>query len=400
MVTMKILLVHNAYCESGGEDVAFDAERRLLESAGHQVVIYRRTNEEIETYSGFERLALVSRVVWAKDARQDIAALLRQEKPQLAHMHNTFMMVSPSVYSACREVGVPVVQTLHNYRLLCPAANFFRKAHVCEECVEHSLWRGIRHGCYRDSRPATMTVALMLALHRRWRTWMEMVNGYIALTEFARQKFISGGLPADNVSVKPNFVHPDPGERAGSGEYALFVGRLAPEKGLHILLASWERLHNSLPLHVVGDGPMRTRLEAQAVECGLANILFRGRLTRSAVWEAIKGAKFLILPSECYENFPVTVAEAFACGIPVICSRHGAMQEIVSDSRTGLHFTPGSPEDLAQKVEWASTHPGRMAEMGKEARREYESRYASERNYSLLMEIYRRVLAAGCAGGA
>ena len=397
---MKILLIHNAYCEPGGEDVAFDAERRLLEDAGHQVVIYRRTNWEIQNYSGFERLALVSRIVWAKDARQDIAVLLRQEKPQLAHIHNTFVMVSPSVYSACQQAGVPVVQTLHNYRLLCPGANFFRKGHVCEECVEHSLWRGIRYGCYRDSRPATATVALMLALHRRWRTWMGMVNGYIALTEFARNKFISGGLPAEKISVKPNFVHSDPGERTESGEYALFVGRLAPDKGLHTLLASWKRLHNCLPLHVVGDGPMRTQLEAEAVECGVANILFRGRLARSAVWEAIKGAKFLILPSECYENFPVTVAEAFACGTPVICSRHGATQEIVTDSRTGLHFAPGNPDDLAQKVEWASTHPRRMAEMGKEARREYESRYTSEKNYSLLMEIYRRVLTAGCAGSA
>lgn len=244
-----------------------------------------------------------------------------------------------------------------------------------------------------------MTVALMLALHRQWGTWQERVNIYIALTEFARQKFISGGLPADTISVKPNFVHTDPGERFGSGEYALFVGRLSPEKGLRTLLASWKRLNDRVPLHIVGDGPMRTQLEAEAADLDLSNIHFKGRLERNGVWEAIKGAKFLILPSECYENFPVIVAEAFACGTPVICSRHGAMQEIVSDTRTGLHFTAGSPEDLAQKVDWASTHPRQIFEMGKEARREYEARYTSEKNYSLLMDIYRRVL-DGCAVAA
>ena len=397
---MKILLIHNAYCEPGGEDVAFEAERRLLEDGGHQVVLYRRTNWEVENYSGLKRLALVRQVVWATDAQKDIAALLRQEKPDLAHIHNTFMMVSPSVYYACQEADVPVVQTLHNYRLLCPGGNFFRNGRNCEDCVEHSLWRGIRHACYRDSHPATTTVALMLALHRGWRTWTDRVNRYIALTEFARQKFISGGLPAENISVKPNFVHADPGERTAGGEYALFVGLLSPEKGLHTLLESWAHVRNGLPLHIVGDGPMRAQLEADAVGRGLTNIHFRGRLVRSAVWDAIRSAKFLILPSECYENFPVTVAEAFACGTPVICSRHGAMQEIVSDNHTGLHFTPGSPDDLAQKVEWASTHSSRMVEMGREARREYESRYTSEKNYALLMEIYRRVLAGGCAVAA
>lgn len=397
---MKILLVHNAYQEPGGEDIAFESERNLLESAGHQVVVYRRTNSETKNYPGLKRIALVTRIIWAKDAQQEIAELLKREKPQLAHIHNTFMMVSPSVYSACQEAGVPVVQTLHNYRLLCPGGNLFRGGHVCGECIEHGLWRGVRHACYRDSRPATISVALMLTLNRYCGTWKEMVNGYIALTNFARQKFIDGGLPADRINVKPNFVFSDPGERIGSGEYGLFVGRFSPEKGLRTLMASWEHLDSRLPLRLVGDGPLRAEFEADAARRGLTNVHFSGRLARNQVWEAIKGAKFVILPSECYENFPVTVAEAFACGTPVICSRHGAMEEIVTDARTGLHFTPGSSEDLTQKIDWALSQPRRLAAMGKEARREYKSQYTSERNYSLLMDIYRRVTNAGCCANA
>ncbi len=390
---MKIQLVHNSYQQSGGEDIVFDQERRLLERAGHQVVAYQRSNSKIEKHSVAARLGLVKQAVWATDTRQEFARLLSQEKPHLVHVHNTFIMVSPSVYSACREARIPVVQTLHNYRLLCPAANFFRDGRVCEECVEHSLWRGVRHGCYRGSRPATATVALMLAVHRWRRTWTQMVASYITLTEFARQKFIGGGLPADRIVVKPNFVHPDPGERTRHGDYALFVGRLSPEKGLRTLLAAWERLHNGVPLVIVGDGPLRAGLEAQAEQRGLSTICFQGSLSRDQTLAAIKGASFLVFPSECYETFGRSIAEAFACGTPVICSRRGAMQEIVADGRTGMHFNAGDAEDLAEKVKWAWAHPGRMAELGKGARGEYEAKYTAEKNYALLMEIYQRAIA-------
>ena len=390
---MKFLFVHNEYQHAGGEDIVFDQERRLLERAGHQVVSYHRSNSEIEAYSGVGRLGLIKQTVWAADTRREVAELLRQEKPQLVHVHNTFLMVSPSVYAACQDAGVPVVQTLHNYRLFCPAANFFRDGHVCEECTQHSLWQGIRHGCYRDSRPATATVALMLTLHRRRRTWLEGVESYIALTEFARQKFIAGGLPADKIVVKPNFLQPDPGESKQSREYALFVGRLSVEKGLPTLLAAWKLLQEPIPLVLVGEGPLGAELELTAKQLGLSTVCFRGRLARQETLDTIKRARFLLLPSECYENFPMSIVEAFACGTPVICSRLGAMQEVVADGRTGFHFAPGSAEDLATKVEWAWTHPKRIAEMGAEARQEYENKYTPEKGYSTLMGIYARALA-------
>jgi glycosyltransferase involved in cell wall biosynthesis len=286
-----------------------------------------------------------------------------------------------------------VVQTLHNYRLLCPAAIFFRDANVCEECFDHSLWRGVLHGCYRDSRAETSAVALMLTVHRWLGTWSKMVDCFIALTEFSCKKFTEAGLPAEKIAVKPNFAHPDPGAREGRGEYALFAGRLSEEKGLGTLLATWERLNNRVPLEIVGDGPLRSTLQDEAQRRMMGSIHFCGWMPRDRTVAAMKQARFLVFPSEWYEGFPLTIAEALACGVPVISSRLGGMQEIVADGRTGLHFTPGDPEDLAVKVQWAWAHPEEMAAMGRAARAEYEAKYTAERNYAMLIEIYQRAIA-------
>ena len=390
---MKILLAHNKYQVPGGEEVVLEQERQLLVNAGHEVITYCRSNHEIEKFNALERLTLIGRTVWAVDTEREFSQLLTQEKPDIVHVHNTFFILSPSIYGACKAHGVPVVQTLHNFRLLCPSVTFFRDGKVCEECVEHGLWRSVYHGCYRDSRAATASVALMLGVHRFLGTWEKSVTCYIALTEFGRQKFIAGGLPAEKIAVKPNFVHPDPGERTRRGEYGLFVGRLSREKGISTLLQAWGRLSRHYALHIIGDGPERDSLEAQARQFGLSAVQFRGRLSRDETVTAMKRARFLVVPSSWYETFGMCIAEAFACGTPVICSRLGAMQELVSDGRTGLHFSSGDPNDLAEKVAWTWSHPSQMDAMGREGRAEYEAKYTPERNYPMLMGIYRHALA-------
>jgi glycosyltransferase involved in cell wall biosynthesis len=284
------------------------------------------------------------------------------------------------------------VQTLHNYRLLCPGATFFRSGKVCEECVSHSLLRSVQHGCYHGSRVTTAILASMLAAHRVRGTYNREVACFIALTEFSRAKFAEGGLPAEKIFVKPNFVHPDPNARNGAGEYALFVGRLSPEKRVSTVLAAWKRLQIPIPIHVLGGGPDREPLEAQAAKDNLSNVVFRGQVPRDQTLAAINNARFLVFSSEWYENFPVTIAEAFACSTPVIASRMGAMQEIVTEGRTGILFNPGDADDLARKVEWAWTHPTEMQALGRGARQEYEARYTAEKNYPMLMDIYNRAL--------
>jgi glycosyltransferase involved in cell wall biosynthesis len=393
---MRIVLVHNTYRQAGGEDVVFLSEKQLLERAGHTVIPYVRSNTALRDASLADRIGIASRMIWSQETRQSFAAILDAESPDIVHVHNTFMVISPSIYSACSERGIPVVQTLHNFRLLCPASSFFRDGVVCEECVDHSLFRSVLHGCYRNSRRATGAVALMLAAHRALGTLQASVTRYIALTGFAKERFVAAGFPSEKFVVKPNFADPDPGERPGAGEYALFIGRVDQTKGTRVLLDAWERLPMRYPLQVVGDGPDRPWMEARVRELKLSEVTFRGRLSRPEAVEMVKGARFTIVPSTWYEGFPMCIVESFACGTPVLCSRLGGMSEIVNDQVTGLHFNPSDPQDLAKKVQWAWNHPLELACMGRMARRKYEADYTAEKNYSLLMEIYEQAIAA-CA---
>lgn len=391
---MKILLIHNYYRHSGGEDVVFQAEADLLRERGHSVVTYTRANDEISHYGILKKISLAGDTIWSRSSKYAISKVIAKECPDLVHFHNTFPLISPAAYYGCREAGVPMVQTLHNYRLICPSAMLFRGGGLCEECIDHGLLRSIRYGCYRDSRVATATVAGMLAFHHMMDRPREMPDCYIALTQFSRRKFIEGGLPSERIFVKPNFLDHDPGARTEAEDYAVFIGRLSPEKGVRTLVSAWEKLTSRVNLRIVGEGPLRLELGMRSGRCKHSSICFEGRLRRSCVVEVLKRARFLVLPSECYETFGLVIIEAFACGVPVITSRLGAMEEIVEDGCTGLHFTPGDSQDLAAKVEWAWNHPQEMEKLGRNARAEYESRYTAEQNYGKLTGIYKNAIAA------
>ncbi len=349
---MRILIVHNHYQQAGGEDEVFRAEAALLRQHGHSVLTLTTENGDVR---GLRSLAAARDTLWSTRFHRVLTVTLRRDRPDVAHFHNTFFRVSPAAYYACRDAGVPVVQTLHNYRLVCPAATFYRDGRVCEDCMGSAIASpGIRRGCYRGSRVQTAVVAGMLTMHRSLGTWQRCVDRYIAMTEFARAKFIAGGLPAEKIAVKPNFCSIDPGVGQGEGGYALFVGRLSAEKGIGTLMNAWRRLGRPVPLYIAGDGPQAA----------------------------------LIVPSECYETFGLVIAEAYAAGLPVVGSRLGSIGVAIDDQRTGLHVSPGDPGDLAAKVEWAFSHPHELAEMRTNARAEFEAKYTPERNYQMLMEIY------------
>jgi len=386
---MKVLVVHNRYRQAGGEDEVFLRESELLRSVGHNVLEFTRHNSEIEGDGIFSKARLTARTLWAWDSVARLRSLLRREKPDVAHFHNTFPLISPAAYSVCQEVGVPVVQSLHNPRFMCPAATLYRKGSVCEDCLGRVVpWPGVVHACYRDSHLQTAVVAGMMAGHRVFRTWQEQVDTYIVFTEFFRQKFIDAGLPREKILVKPHFLGSDPGMKQATGGYALFLGRLAAEKGVPTLLKAWGSLGH-VPLLIRGEGPMSSDVEHFARKNPLVRTL--PYLSRKECMDLIKGARFLVWPSEgYYETFGLVAIEAFACGTPIIASRIGVMTEIVEDHRTGLHFIAGDPDDLATKVHWAWTHPGEMAEMARAARAEYKAKYTAKRNYQLLMEIYLR----------
>jgi glycosyltransferase involved in cell wall biosynthesis len=382
---MVILLLHNYYKQPGGEDVVMRTERQLLESRGHEVVLLEADNREI---SGFgEKVKTVLGTIYSPQAKRKVAAKIAEVRPDIVHVYNFFPLFSPSVYYACREAGVPVAQTVQNYRLICPNAYLLRSGHPCEECVGRRFaWPGVLHACYRDSRMGTATVAAMAAAHWQVGTWKNEVSVFIAATEFGRNKLIEGGLPAEKIVVKPNFV-PDPGSMGGGeGDFALFAGRLSAEKGIATLLSGWERLSRAVPLKVVGDGPLR---EDVARRSG-GPIDYLGGQTRERVLALMRKASFLVFPSVWYEGLPMVIVEAFSVGLPVIASNLGSMSSLIDDERTGLHFRPGDADDLAAKVEWAVAHPKEMARMRRGARAEYLARYTPQRNYEMLMEIYAR----------
>jgi glycosyltransferase involved in cell wall biosynthesis len=372
---VKILLAHNFYQRPGGEDAVCEAEIRLLREAGHEVIEYLRHNEEIRGYSFVEKASLSWRTSWSERTNHELRDILTRESPDVAHFHNTFPLISPSAYFACRAAKIPVVQTLHNYRLLCPGGNLFRDGAICEECISHSLVRSIVHGCYHDSCLASAAVAGMLTAHRLLRTWTEQVDLFLVCTEFARGKFLDAGFDGARIRVKPNFIAPDPRVHFSGGENALYIGRLSEEKGPQLLPLAWSKLSAVIPLEILGDGPLRAFLEADCTRFGLRNVHFSGWLGAQAAIERLHAAKFLIVPSTCYEGFPMAIAEAYACGVPVIAAGHGSLAEIVRDGFTGLHFIPGDAEDLALKVEWAWTHPNEMETMGLAARVEFETKY-------------------------
>ena len=390
---ISVLLVHNRYQERGGEDAVFEAETRLLESHGHPAACLEFDNADIpDQRSPLLSARLAVSTIWSASAASRVLDAVSRFQPDLVHFHNTFPQVSPSAYAACRKAGVPVVQTVHNYRLICPNADFFRQGRICEDCLGKTLpWPGVWHGCYRGSRGQTTVVAAMLAVHRLRHTWDSNVDSYIALTSFAREKLIEGGLPPDKIVVKPNFLDQYAPVGAHDGDFVLFVGRLVTNKGVETLLQAWTSPDDLPPLRIVGDGPLAQVVEAAAGSN--PNIHYLGRRPRESVLKSMGQAQALIFPSRWYEGFPMTIVESLACGLPVIASRLGAMGEIVEDNRTGLHFEPGNPADLAAKVKWAWTQKEEMRRMGLEARREYESKYTADQNYDQLIKIYERALA-------
>ncbi len=391
MRRLRIISVHNRYLMAGGEDQVFESEARLLRERGHEVTQIEEQNAYPDSVS--KKIGMAMDCVWSRRWNREFRALLQKSHPDIVHVHNLFPRFSPSIYYACRRENVPVVQTLHNYRLLCASAELYRDGKVCEECIDHSVLRGVRYGCYQGSRLGTAVLTLMVGVHRSLRTWTNMVDCYIALTEFARQKMISGGLPAERMRVKPNFVLPDPGAKSGPGDYAIFVGRLVESKGVRAMLEAWKQLPK-VPLHIVGDGPCRGQVEAELTAGTVPAVTYLGRLPRADTLAAMKKARFLVFPSEWYEGFPVTIAEAFACAVPVVCTRLGAMQEIVSDGLTGLHFEVGDLQDFRRKVEWAWIQPGEMEIMGRCARQEFERKYTAGRNIVMLEQAYEFAMAS------
>jgi glycosyltransferase involved in cell wall biosynthesis len=389
----KVLLVHNFYQQAGGEDRVFSDEAELLRSHGHEVSLLTADNSEIESaVTVRDRMKLASGTTWSPTSYARIAERVKRDRPAVVHFENTFPLISPAAYYAARRGGAAVVQTLQNYRLICAAATLFRDGKPCEECVGRLLpMPAVRHACYRDSRSATLAVASMLTAHRLARTYHRAVDAYIALTEFARAKFVEGGLPADRILVKPNFVSPAPEPGTGDGGYALFCGRLVREKGLLIMLSAWELLGEAAPpLLIAGDGPLRDEVSRRAAALPKVRIL--GQVEHTTVTRLMGSAAFLVFPSLWYEGFGKVIIEAFAGATPVVAAGHGVMTSLVEHGRNGLLYPPDDIPGLAEHVRWLTADPARAAAMRPVARQTFEQRFTAGENYHQLVAVYQAAL--------
>ncbi|MCF4127577.1 glycosyltransferase family 4 protein [Methylobacterium sp. SyP6R] len=384
---LRILLAHNRYQVRGGEDAAVSRDLAALERAGCAVEAVFLDNEAID--SGLARLRAAAAATHAPDGIARVMAAARRFGPDVVHVHNFFPLLSPGIHAAARAAGCATVQTLHNYRLICANAFLMRDGAPCELCVTGSPYRAVRFACYRGSRVGSLAVARMIDRHRRAGTWERDVDRFIALTPFARERFVAAGFPAEKIRIRPNGL-PDPGPPAdGPRRNLLYVGRLSPEKGVTVLAEAAALA--GMRVTVIGEGPLAGAL------AGHPALDLRGALPPDAVQAAMARACVLVVPSLWYEGLPMVVAEAFAAGTPVVASRIGALAGLVDDGATGLLAEPGDAADLARALGRIAGDPASAAAMGREARAVYEREWHEDVTTRTLLDIYRDAVAARAA---
>jgi len=391
---MRILLIHNHYGSTApsGENKVFEAELDLLRQQGHEVATFTRHSDNIRRkgFAGTLQGALAT--PWNPWMARAIQRKVQQFRPDIVHVHNTFPLISPAIFHAIGSSAAKVL-TLHNYRLFCPAAIPVRNGRACTDCIDsHTTRPALIHGCYRHSRIATLPLAASVALHRIIGTWTHKVDAFIALTDFQKDLMVKAGLPAKRVHVKPNFYpgNPTPIPWKERGEYVVFAGRLSQEKGIETLIRAWALWGADAPeLRIVGDGALRSNLEQIT---GRLSISFLGQLPSEAAQKQIAGAKLLILPSECFEGFPMVVREAFAFGTPAAVSNIGPLPAIVRNKENGVVFAPANPQSLAHVVRTTWHSPGLLETLSQGARESFEDNYTEQANYLTLMRIYAQAI--------
>jgi glycosyltransferase involved in cell wall biosynthesis len=384
---MKILIIHNHYLEKGGEDEVVNAETKLLTERGHKVILYEKSNEHIRSMPFFKKLFFFLRELnFSRTTYKEVKEIIKREKPDIAHIHNIFICVTPSVYFALKEENVPIVQSLHNYRFFCIKGTFFDQGAVCEKCKGRQFFNAVIRKCWRNSFLLSFLSAKIL---EKGEFFLKKIDSFIVTSEFSRDKFIELGFDKERIHLKVNFLTIEPEESNRDGNYALFLGRLVDYKGIETLIKAF-KISSPFNLKIVGDGPLKK--EVQDFASSHANVEWLGKIGRDSVLEAIKNSSFVIFPSECYENMPVVIMESFVFSKPVLASKLGAVKDFVINGVNGILFEPGNEKDLAAKISYLFSHNKERIEMGKNANRFYRERFDKEKNYQDLMDIYTKTI--------
>lgn len=382
---MRILQVHNHYKISAGEDTVFYAEAALLESYGHRVDKFTLSNEDVNSVT--EKLGAALGVVYNTKSARMLKEKIKAFQPDIMHVHNFFPLVSPAVFDVAHKMGIPIVMTLHNYRLICPSAYLHYNGRTHLENVHKTFpLQAVLDKAYRNSMFQTASVVLATGVHKLLGTWRNKVDRFITLTQGGSDLFLNSSLKPkpEQLVVKPNFTADLGLSEAERGDHFLFVGRLSPEKGIGTLLKASELY--PFKLKIIGDGSMRQEVEQHAANH--PNVEYLGYQKLDRVEQELKSAKALIFPSEWMETFGMTIIEAFSTGTPAIAAKIGGAAQLVEDGINGLHYTPGHAAELADKVRVLVEDPSLAKNMGAAARRSYEANYTPEANYRMLLSIY------------
>lgn len=395
---MRILLIHNSYrsAQPSGEDMVVAQELELLTAAGHEVVRHFVESDSIAGMTKIEKAKVPFRVTWSPADRRKVAQLLATHDIDVIHLHNPFPLISASILAAAKDFGVPVVMTLHNYRLFCAAGTLLREGKPCTACLPRSSVPALVHGCYRDSRAATAPLAVSIDVHRLRGSWSDGVTTFVVMSEFARSMMTRYGIPDGKITVKPHFIpRPDTlaDAQAPDAPFGLFLGRLSKEKGADVLVDAWKPSMGTLV--IAGSGPLEEELRLKARAHG-DSVRFVGALPRDQAMRLLSRAQYLVNPSNAFETFGLTVVEAFAHGVPVIVPDHGVFSELVESGTTGLRFTPGDSHALADALDVMSD-PSTCRAWGETARSVYLERYTPEANLVLLEHVYRSAMSGSSA---
>ena len=383
----KILIVHNFYQVGGGEHTVYENERKLLMQNGHEVVSYTRSNFEINSLK--EKIMLPINTIFNIKTYRDIKKVIKENEIDIVHCHNTFPLISPSVYYAAKSIGVPVIQTIHNFRFVCPAGILYRNNEICEECCNKNLYQSIKNNCYRNSKLGSLIVALMLTIHRLLGTYKNKVDKYIVLTQFNKNK-LSSVIDKEKMVIKPNFTFIEDNKNYVNKEkdYFVFVGRFTEEKGIRFLLDSWKRIDNE-KLIIIGDGPLKNEVEAVSKEH--ENIEYLGFLDKNMVRDKMSKAKALVFTGECYEGaFPLVLIEAMSAGTAILVPNIGNVNDEVRNSNFGFIYNFRDQDDFIRNVQKLSDYEC-YNQIGKNAKQHFNSKYTSDNNYKLLVDIYKEV---------
>lgn len=390
---MKILVIHNDYQQLGGETVAAKAQVALLRAHGLEVVTYWRDNREILQYNWSKKARFFANTIFSRQTYHEIMDLIAKERPDVAHVHNVFPLISPSVYWALKKAGVPIVQTVHNMRFLCPNGLFYTKHHICERCKYGNTLHAIRWKCYRQNYALSALYATTIAVHRRLGTF-DLIDTFIALTEFTAHKLVEGRLTtADKITVLGHFL-PEPLPEAGSFEhrepYLTYIGRLSPEKGVDILLEAMVGVPG-ITLKIAGHGPQFPELNAKARHYNIP-VEFLGHVEGTIKWDLLRNGLATIVPSVCYETFSLATLESMAVGTMVIASRIGSLPHIIEDGRNGMLFEAGNSSDLHQKILRLMQNPSTALTMGHIAHNDTRKKFSLRTHYQALHQIYERAV--------